>query len=133
MPPHPFGTSQGGEQRGPSNQALKLTAARRCGISAKISCRAGGGSLALSFGHASMAPRPRQQIAWGCFAISVLFGMGTLWFLFFGGGYQAELWLARYDRGAADREPNGGQAVASPSNGQVAHETPQAGDEPPGS
>ena len=47
-----------------------------------------------------MPPRRRRQIAWGLAAVSALFGVGTPWFLLFGGGYQAELWLARYDQGA---------------------------------
>lgn len=47
-----------------------------------------------------MLPIRRRQLAGGFAAVSVLFGVGTPWFLLFGGGYQAELWLARFDRGA---------------------------------
>ncbi|MBU4271622.1 MAG: outer membrane protein assembly factor BamE [Planctomycetes bacterium] len=47
-----------------------------------------------------MTPKQKKLLSVGFVLISLLFGVGVPWFLFFGGGYQAELWLARFDRAA---------------------------------
>lgn len=45
-----------------------------------------------------MTPKRKKLFAAGLVSISLLFGIGVPWFLFFDGGYHAELWLARFDR-----------------------------------
>jgi len=47
-----------------------------------------------------MTPKQKKRLSVALILVSVLFGAGILWFLHFDGGYQAELWLARFDRPA---------------------------------
>jgi hypothetical protein len=67
--------------------------------------------------NALMKPRRKKQIAVGFAIVSVLFGVGTPWFLFFGGGYHAELWLARFDQRAWNE--NQVQGMQSPRRPMV--------------
>ena len=47
-----------------------------------------------------MTPKQKKMLSVGLIFISLLFAVVPWWFLFGGGGYQAELWLARFDRAA---------------------------------
>lgn len=47
-----------------------------------------------------MTPKRKKMFSVGLLTISLLVGALVLWFLFLDGGYQAELWLSRFDRAA---------------------------------
>jgi hypothetical protein len=89
----PKATSHRDEKVRPSRQA----AAARCRSARSTAAVVQLGAWARK--EARMTPRRKKQIVVGfAIVLSLLLSIGTSWFVFFGGGYHAELWLAGFDQ-----------------------------------